>query len=175
MKKREPRVNRRIRVPQVRVIDLDGAQIGVMPTREALRLAEGKGYDLVEVSPETAPPVCKIMDYGKYKYELSKKAKGTKRKLTAFQLKEMKLRPKIEEHDYQFKCKHIREFLTQGNKVKIFVEFRGREIAHTEFGQRLLERLKSDLEDVGTIGQKPKMEGRSLTMTIMPSSQRKKE
>jgi translation initiation factor IF-3 len=157
------------------VIDLDGAQIGVMPTREALRLAESKGYDLVEVSPETAPPVCKIMDYGKYKYELSKKAKSTKRKLTTFQLKEMRLRPKIEEHDYQFKCKHIREFLTQGNKVKVFVEFRGREMTHTEFGQRLMERLQSDLEDVGTVGQNPKMEGRNLTMTFMPRPQSKKE
>jgi len=175
VRKREIRVNRRIRVPQVRVIDLDGAQIGVLPTRDALRLAQDKGYDLVEVSPDTAPPVCKIMDYGKYKYELSKKAKGTKRKLQTFQLKEMRLRPKIEEHDYQFKCKHIREFLTQGNKVKVFVEFRGRERAHTEFGQRLMERLKSDLEDVGNMVQKPKMEGRSLTTTIMPKSQRKKE
>lgn len=174
MRKREPRVNRRIRVPQVRVIDLDGAQIGVMPTRDALKLAERQGYDLVEVSPETAPPVCKIMDYGKYKYELSKKAKGSKKKQMAFQLKEMRLRPKIEEHDYQFKCKHIREFLTQGSKVKVFVEFRGREMTHIEFGQRLMERLQNDLEDVGTVGQKPKMEGRNLTMIIMPRSQIKK-
>jgi len=175
VRKREPRVNRRIRVPQVRVIDLDGGQIGVMATRDALRLAQDKGYDLVEVSPETAPPVCKIMDYGKYKYELSKKAKSTKRKLQAFHLKEMRLRPKIEEHDYQFKCKHVREFLIQGNKVKIFVEFRGRERAHAEFGQRLMERLTSDLEDVGSIVQNPKMEGRNLTMTMIPKSQRKKE
>jgi translation initiation factor IF-3 len=168
-------VNRRIRVPQVRVIDLDGAQIGVMPTRDALRLAESKGYDLVEVSPETSPPVCKIMDYGKYKYELSKKARGAKKKQMAFQLKEMRLRPKIEEHDYQFKCKHVREFLTQGNKVKILVEFRGREMTHREFGQRLMERLQKDLEDVGTVGQRPKMEGRSLTMTLMPRPLSKKE
>lgn len=175
MRKREVRVNRRIRVPQVRVIDVDGAQVGVLPTRDALRLAQEKGFDLVEVSPDTAPPVCKIMDYGKYKYELSKKAKGTKRKLQAFQLKEMRLRPKIEDHDYKFKCKHIREFLTQGSKVKVFVEFRGRERAHTEFGQKLMERLKDDLEDVGTTLQKPKMEGRNLTMMIVPKSQRKKE
>jgi len=168
-------VNRRIRVPQVRVIDLDGAQIGVMATRDALRLAEAKGYDLVEVSPETMPPVCKIMDYGKYKYELSKKARDAKKKQMGFQLKEMRLRPKIEEHDYQFKCKHVREFLTQGNKVKVFVEFRGREMTHKEFGQRLMERLQNDLEDVGTMGQKPQMEGRSLTMTLMPRPPSKKE
>lgn len=146
-----------------------------MPTREALKMAETKGYDLVEVSPDTAPPVCKIMDYGKYKYEQSKKAKDAKKKIHSFQLKEMRMRPKIEEHDYDFKCKHVREFLIQGNKVKVFVEFRGRERTHTEFGQRLMERLQSDLEDVGTIVQKPKMEGRSLTMTIVPKSQRKKE
>jgi translation initiation factor IF-3 len=157
------------------VIDIDGAQAGVMPTREALKLAEAKGYDLVEVSPDTAPPVCKIMDYGKYKYEQSKKAKDAKKKLHSFQLKEMRMRPKIEEHDYDFKCKHVREFLIQGNKVKVFVEFRGRERTHAEFGQRLLERLQNDLEDVGTIVQKPKMEGRSMTMTIVPKSQRKKE
>ncbi len=146
-----------------------------MATRDALRLAEAKGYDLVEVSPETLPPVCKIMDYGKYKYELSKKARDAKKKQMAFQLKEMRLRPKIEEHDYQFKCKHVREFLAQGNKVKVFVEFRGREMTHREFGQRLMERLQNDLEDVGTIGQKPQMEGRSLTMTLMPRPPSKKE
>ena len=175
MRKREPRVNRRIRVPQVRVIDLDGAQVGVLSTRDALKLAESKGYDLVEVSPDTAPPVCKIMDYGKYKYEQSKKAKTTKKKIHSFHLKEMRMRPKIEEHDYDFKCKHVREFLIQGNKVKVFVEFRGRERSHTEFGQRLMERLLTDLQDVGAVIQKPNMEGRNLTMTIVPKSQRKKE
>ena len=141
-----------------------------MATRDALRLAEEKGYDLVEVSPQAKPPVCKIMDYGKYKYELSKKAKDAKKKQRFWQLKEMRFRPKTEDHDYTFKMRHIREFLSQGNKVKVMVGFRGREMSHKEFGQRIMERLQSDLTDVGVVEHKPKMEGRSLTMTIMPKT-----
>ena len=141
-----------------------------MATRDALRLAEEKGYDLVEVSPQAKPPVCKIMDYGKYKYELSKKAKDAKKKQRFWQLKEMRFRPKTEDHDYTFKMRHIREFLSQGNKVKVMVAFRGREMSHKEFGQRIMERLQSDLTDVGVVEHKPKMEGRSLTMTIMPKT-----
>jgi translation initiation factor IF-3 len=152
----------------VRVIGVEGEQIGIMATRDALRLAVEKGYDLVEVSPQAKPPVCKIMDYGKYKYELSKKAKDAKKKQRFWHLKEMRFRPKTEDHDYTFKMKHIREFLSQGNKVKVFVGFRGREMSHKEFGQRIIERLQADLIDVGIVEQKPKMEGRSLTMTIMP-------
>jgi translation initiation factor IF-3 len=141
-----------------------------MATRDALRLAEEKGYDLVEVSPQAKPPVCKIMDYGKYKYELSKKAKDAKKKQRFWHLKEMRFRPKTEEHDYTFKMRHIREFLSQGNKVKILVGFRGREMSHKEFGQKIMERLQSDLNDVGVVEHQPKMEGRSLTMTIMPKT-----
>ena len=141
-----------------------------MATRDALRLAEEKGYDLVEVSPQAKPPVCKIMDYGKYKYELSKKAKDAKKKQRFWQLKEMRFRPKTEDHDYTFKMRHIREFLSQGNKVKVMVAFRGREMSHKEFGQKIMERLQSDLTDVGIVEHKPKMEGRSLTMTIMPKT-----
>ena len=144
--------------------------MGIMETRDALRLAEEKGYDLVEVSPQAKPPVCKIMDYGKYKYELSKKAKDAKKKQRFWQLKEMRFRPKTEDHDYTFKMRHIREFLSQGNKVKVMVGFRGREMSHKEFGQRIMERLQSDLTDVGVVEHKPKMEGRSLTMTIMPKT-----
>ncbi len=161
-------MNRRIRIPQVRVIGLDGEQVGIMATRDALRLAEEKGYDLVEVSPQAKPPVCKIMDYGKYKYELSKKAKDAKKKQRFWHLKEMRFRPKTEDHDYTFKMKHIREFLSQGNKVKVLVGFRGREMSHQEFGQKIMERLQADLTDIGIVEQKPKMEGRSLTMTFMP-------
>jgi translation initiation factor IF-3 len=152
----------------VRVIGVDGEQIGIMATRDALRLAEEKGYDLVEVSPQAKPPVCKIMDYGKYKYELSKKAKDAKKKQRFWHLKEMRFRPKTEDHDYTFKMKHIREFLSQGNKVKVLVTFRGREMSHKEFGQKIMVRLQADLSDVGIVEQKPKMEGRSLSMTIMP-------
>ena len=162
------RINERIRVPQVRLIDTTGEQIGVVPTREALRMALEKGFDLVEISPTAKPPVCKIMDYGKYKYELNKKAKSAKKKQHIIQMKEMRLRPKIEEHDYQFKLKHIREFLEKGNKVKVFVEFRGREMAHQELGHKIIQRLEEDLKDLGIIEQKAKMEGRNLSLTFMP-------
>ena len=162
------RINERIRVPQVRLIDTSGEQVGIVPTREALRMAVEKGFDLVEISPTAKPPVCKIMDYGKYKYELNKKAKTAKKKQHTVQMKEMRLRPKIEEHDYQFKLKHMREFLEQGNKVKVFVEFRGREMAHQELGQKVVQRLEEDLKDLGVIEQKAKMEGRNLSLTFMP-------
>ena len=162
------RINERIRVPQVRLIDTTGEQIGIVPTREALRMALEKGFDLVEISPTAKPPVCKIMDYGKYKYELNKKAKSAKKKQHIIQMKEMRLRPKIEEHDYQFKLKHIREFLEKGNKVKVFVEFRGREMAHQELGHKIIQRLEEDLKDLGIIEQKAKMEGRNLSLTFMP-------
>jgi translation initiation factor IF-3 len=162
------RINERIRVPQVRLIDTTGEQIGIVPTREALRMALEKGFDLVEISPTAKPPVCKIMDYGKYKYELNKKAKSAKKKQHIIQMKEMRLRPKIEEHDYQFKLKHIQEFLEEGNKVKVFVEFRGREMAHQELGHKIIQRLEEDLKDLGIIEQKAKMEGRNLSLTFMP-------
>lgn len=152
----------------MRVIGVDGEQVGVMATRDAIRLAQEKGYDLVEISPNANPPVCKIMDYGKYKYELSKKAKDAKKKQRSFHLKEMRFRPKTEDHDYTFKMKHIREFLSEGNKVKVFVEFRGREMTHKELGEKIIERLLSDLTGVGAVEQRPKFEGRSLTMIIMP-------
>ena len=150
------------------MIDTTGEQIGIVPTREAFRMALEKGFDLVEISPTAKPPVCKIMDYGKYKYELNKKAKTAKKKQHIIQMKEMRLRPKIEEHDYQFKLKHIREFLEEGNKVKVFVEFRGREMAHQELGQKIIQRLEEDLKDLGIIEQKAKMEGRNLSLTFMP-------
>ena len=162
------RINERIRVPQVRLIDTTGEQIGIVPTREALRMALEKGFDLVEISPTAKPPVCKIMDYGKFKYELNKKAKSAKKKQHIIQMKEMRLRPKIEEHDYQFKLKHIQEFLEEGNKVKVFVEFRGREMAHQELGHKIIQRLEEDLKDLGIIEQKAKMEGRNLSLTFMP-------
>lgn len=157
----------------MRVIGEDGEQIGIMPTKQAIKLAAERGYDLVEVSPQARPPVCRIMDYGKYKYELTKKAKDAKKKQRFFQLKEMRFRPKTEEHDYKFKMRHIREFLNQGNKVKILVVFKGRERAHMEFGQKILDKLKADLSDVGDPGTTPKMEGRSLTLTFTPRTKDK--
>jgi translation initiation factor IF-3 len=155
------------------VIGESGEQIGIMSTRDAIRLASEKGFDLVEVSPQARPPVCKIMDYGKYKYELSKKAKDAKKKQRLFQLKEMRFRPKTEEHDYAFKMRHVREFLAQGNKVKVMVEFRGRERAHIEFGQNLLDKLKTDLLDIGEPMARPQMEGRNLTWHFIPKSSEK--
>jgi len=161
-------VNHRIRSSQVRVIDADGTQIGIMPTHEAIERAFEKGLDLVEVSPTSRPPVCRILDFGKYKYEQSKKAKIAKKKQHTVQLKEMRYRPKIEEHDYDFKTRHVREFLLQGYKVKLFVEFRGREMAHVEFGKKILERLQSDLSEIAVVEQEAKMEGRNLIMIVMP-------
>ncbi len=141
-----------------------------MATRDAIRLAQEKGFDLVEVSPQARPPVCKIMDYGKYKYELAKKAKDAKKKQRYLQLKEMRFRPKTEEHDYSFKMRHVREFLMQGSKVKVMVVFRGRERSHMEFGERILDKLKTDLADVGEAEPRARMEGRSLTLNFMPKS-----
>jgi len=150
------------------LIGPDGQQIGVVPVKEAQQMAYDRGLDLVEVSPTAKPPVCRILDYGKYKYELSKKQKVARKRQHTVQLKEMRYRPKIEEHDYQFKTKHVRQFLLDGFKVKVFVEFRGREMAHTEFGKKIIERLQEELSDIASVEQRPKMEGRNLTTIMMP-------
>lgn len=142
--------------------------MGILPTTEALNRAAEFGLDLVEVSSNSRPPVCRIMDFGKYKYELSKKDKLAKKKQHTFQMKEMRFRPKIEEHDYQFKTKHVRAFVESGNKVKVFVIFRGREMAHTEYGQKILDRVMEDMEDIAIVDVKPKLEGRNLSMIISP-------
>lgn len=163
-----PRVNRRIRIPQVRVIDDEGAQVGVMPTSEALALAEERGLDLVEVSPKARPPVCKIMDYGKYMYQLSKRAKEAKKHQHVTQVKEVKMRPKIEPHDYSFKMRHAREFLAAGDKVKCTVIFRGRELAHKELGRRVMERLIEDLSAEANVEVPIRSEGRSMIMVLSP-------
>jgi len=160
------RVNRRIRVPQVRVIGADGGQLGVLDTSEALRIAEEGGLDLVEVSPKAMPPVCKIMDYGKFKYEDSKKRKDAKKHQSTVTYKEIKFRPKTEEHDYSFKTKAIREFLEEGNKARCTVMFRGREITHREIGQAILSRIAQDLKDIAVVEQSPRMEGRLLFMIL---------
>jgi translation initiation factor IF-3 len=140
----------------------------VVPVKEAQQMAYDRGLDLVEVSPTAKPPVCRILDYGKYKYDLAKKQKIAKKKQHTVQLKEMRYRPKIEEHDFQFKTRHVRQFLLDGFKVKVFVEFRGREMAHTEFGKKLIERVQDELSDIATVEQKPKMEGRKLGVILMP-------
>jgi translation initiation factor IF-3 len=162
------RVNRRIRVPEVRVIGADGSQLGVLPTHEALRIAEEGGLDLVEVSPKAMPPVCKIMDYGKFKYEDAKKKKDARKHQSTVTLKEIKFRPKTDDHDFDFKVKHIRRFLSEGNKAKLVVIFRGREIVHPETGQAVLKRVVEVTQDIAVVEQPPMMEGRRMLMIIAP-------
>jgi translation initiation factor IF-3 len=155
-------------VPEVRVIGGDGSQIGIIPTHEALRLAEEQGLELVEVNPRAAPPVCKIMDFGKFKYETSKKEKASRRHQSTIVLKEIKLRPKTDDHDLDFKVKHIRGFLAEGNKCKLVIVFRGREIVHPETGQAMLDRVVKAVTDIAMVEQRPMMEGRRMVMTIGP-------
>jgi translation initiation factor IF-3 len=157
-----------IRVREVRVVGADGAQLGIMPTQEALQFAEEQGFDLVEVAPNERPPVCRIMDYGKYKYQRSKRQQLAKKKQKVILVKEIKLRPKTEEHDYQFKIQHVKRFLQEGHKAKVTVIFRGREMAHTELGRRVLDRIMVDLEDAATVEQMPKQEGRNMTLVLSP-------
>jgi translation initiation factor IF-3 len=161
------RINHRIRVPEVRVIS-DEDQLGIMPTHEALRLAEEKGLDLVEISPRAFPPVCRIMDYGKYKYEEAKKKQQARKRASTVETKEIKFRPKTEEHDMAFKVKHVRRFLETGNKVRLAVVFRGREITHPQTGMAVLNRVVEMCNDIATVEATPNMEGRRMIMVIAP-------
>lgn len=151
------------------MIGPDGDQYGIIPIEDALERARDLGLDLVEVSPNSKPPVCRILDYGKYKYELAKKDKLAKKKQHSFHLKEMRYRPKIDEHDFQFKTKHVSEFIEAGSKVRVFVMFRGREMAHTEFGRDVLDRVAEALKDITIIENEPKLEGRNMSMTLAPT------
>jgi len=160
-------VNERIRVPQVRVIGDDGSQVGVLPVREALAMAQAKSLDLVEVSPTARPPVCRIMDFGKFKYEQNRKARKAKKKQHVTHLKEIKMRPKIDEHDYGFKMEHARQFLDARDKVKFTIMFRGREMAHQDIGHRLAARIVAELTEIGTVEIPARSEGRTLTMVVM--------
>ncbi len=163
-------VNWQIRAPEVRVIGHDGKQIGILPLKEAMKLAEEQGLDLVEVAPQATPPVCRIMNYGKYKYQQSKKIQEAKKHQTIIQVKEVKIRPRTEEHDLQFKLRHAKRFLSEGNKVKVSMLFRGREIAHPEMGKELLERIIAELKDLMVIEQAPRLEGRSMVMLLAPKT-----
>jgi translation initiation factor IF-3 len=162
------RVNQQIRISPVRVIDQDGEQIGILPIEKALETAEQLGLDLVEVAPMAMPPVCRIMDYGKFKYEEQRKAREARKKQHQFQIKEVKMRPGIEDHDFDFKLKHARRFLEEGNKVKLTMMFRGRQMAHPEHGREVLNRVVVEVEDVGKVESSPSMEGRSMTMVLAP-------
>jgi len=153
-----------IDVPNVRLIGADGEQIGIVERGRALNLATEAGYDLVEVSPNSSPPVCKIMDYGKYCYEISKKEKLTKKKQHVIHVKEIRMRPKIETHDFEFKMRHARKFLEAGNRVKVTVLFKGREIAHKEFGEQIIEKVIEELEDIAKVEREAQFEGRTLTI-----------
>jgi translation initiation factor IF-3 len=161
------RINHRIRVPEIRVI-LEEEQLGIMPTHEALRLAEEKGLDLVEISPRSQPPVCRIMDYGKYKYDEAKKKQQARKRASTVETKEIKFRPKTEEHDMDFKVKHVRRFLEGGNKVRLAVVFRGREITHPQTGMAVLNRVVERCSDIATVEATPNMEGRRMIMVIAP-------
>ncbi len=162
------RVNHRIRVPEVRVIADDGAQLGIMSVSEALRMAQDKGLDLVEVNPKAEPPVCKVMDYGKYKYEEKKKANEARKKQVTVETKEIKVRPKTDEHDLDTKVKHIKRFLEEGNKAKITVRFRGREVTHPEKGREVVDDILKALEGLIVVEQHPQMEGKTMTVLLAP-------
>jgi len=162
------RINERIRVREIRVIDDTGQQLGIMPPPQALALARGKGLDLVEISPTAMPPVCRIMDFGKYQYEQQKRARAAKKHQRTIEVKEIKFRPKVDEHDYQFKKKHIERFLAEGDKVKATIFFRGRENAHPEIGRRILERLVEELGDVAVTETMPQKEGNQLHTILAP-------
>ena len=163
-----------IRVREVSLIGNDGEQLGVFPTQEAINMAEEKDQDLVEVAPNSSPPVCRIMDYGKFKYQQSKRAHEAKKKQKIIHVKEVKLRPNTDQHDYDFKLKNAFRFLESGDKVKVLVFFRGREIVHRENGQKLLVRVTETLEDIAVVEQEAKQEGRTLCMIFAPKSLKKK-
>jgi len=163
-----------IRVREVSLIGNDGEQLGVFPTQEALNMAEERDQDLVEVAPNSSPPVCRIMDYGKFKYQQSKRAHEAKKKQKIIHVKEVKLRPNTDQHDYDFKLKNAFRFLESGDKVKVLVFFRGREIVHRENGQKLLVRATKTLEDIAVVEQEAKQEGRTLCMIFAPKSLKKK-
>jgi translation initiation factor IF-3 len=163
------RINERIRVPEVRVIGDDGKQIGVMRTDEALRYAQERDLDLVEVAPEARPPVCRVLDYSKYKYEQAQKQKAARKHQQQITIREIKFRPKIAEQDYATKKRHVERFLRHKDKVKITIMFRGREVTHPERGQQILDRLAEELTDLAVIEQRPNLDGRNMTMLLGPS------
>ena len=173
VKKEGERINQFITAPEVRVVHDEKGSLGIMSIKDALALAKEEGSDLVEIVPTAEPPVCKIINYGKYKFDIQKKSKEAKKKQKLVQLKEIKMRPQISIHDYNFKMKHIREFLDEGNKVKITIMFRGREMAHTEFGYDLINKIIQDLENEATTEKPAKLEGKNLSAVLNPMKMKK--
>ena len=170
----EPRINDRIRVPEVRLVGPNGEQVGIVRVEDALRLAAEADLDLVEVAPQAKPPVAKLMDFGKFKYEAAMKARESRKNQVNTVIKEIKLRPKIDQHDYDTKKGHVVRFLSAGDKVKVTIMFRGREQARPELGYRLLERLAEDVGDLGVVESRPKQDGRNMTMVFGPARKGKK-
>ena len=168
----QTRVNERIRIREVRLVDEDGQQVGVVPTMQALEMARDRGLDLVEVAPNAIPPVCRLMDYGKYRYEQSRKERESRKNQTVVELKEVRIRPKIDDHDLETKGRNAAKFLDGGDKVKVSVLFRGREMAHPEIGRGLLDQLIELLRPHGSVEQAPKIEGRTMTMILAPLKQK---
>ncbi|MBW5377443.1 translation initiation factor IF-3 [Brachyspira pilosicoli] len=173
VKKEGERINQFITAPEVRVVHDEKGSLGIMSIKDALALAKEEGSDLVEIVPTAEPPVCKIINYGKYKFDIQKKSKEAKKKQKSVQLKEIKMRPQISIHDYNFKMKHIREFLDEGNKVKITIMFRGREMAHTEFGYDLINKIIQDLENEASTEKPAKLEGKNLSAVLNPMKMKK--
>jgi translation initiation factor IF-3 len=163
-----PRVNEEIRVPQVRLIDQDGEMIGVMSARDAIQRAYSVGLDLLEISPNADPPVCKILDFGKFKYEQQKKKNEAKKRQKVIEIKEIKVRPNIDENDYQVKLRAMKTFIEEGDKVKVTLRFRGREMAHQDIGVKVLERIRGDMDGTTKVEQMPKMENRQMVMVLTP-------
>ncbi|MCL1879854.1 MAG: translation initiation factor IF-3 [Actinomycetia bacterium] len=171
----EPRLNEEITAAQLRLIGFDGSQLGIFALADAQRVADEQGLDLVEIAPEASPPVARVMDYGKFKYDQAMKAKVARKNQTKVEIKEMKFRPKIDVGDYQTKKKHVLRFLADGAKVKVTIMFKGREMTHPELGLNILEKLADDLKDEATIENQPKMEGRNMFMLIAPLKKKEKE
>jgi len=164
----EPRLNEDIPQGECRLIGVDGSQLGIFNIDDAQKIADDQGFDLVEIAPDATPPVCRVMDYSKYKYEQAQKAKAARKKQSRIEIKEMKFRPKIDKGDYQTKKRHIQRFLEAGAKVKVTIMFRGREMAHPDLGLNILERLAEDLRESASIEVQPKLEGRNMFMLLMP-------
>jgi len=163
-----PRINDEIRVPQVRLIDQDGEMLGVMSARDALIRAYDVGLDLVEISPNAVPPVCKILDYGKYKYEQQKKANEARKKQKVVEIKEIKVRPNIDDHDYDVKMRQMKSFISEGDKVKVTLRFRGREMAHQDLGVKVLDRIRTEMAETTKVEQFPRLENRQMIMVLAP-------
>ena len=167
-KDRGPRSNNRISSPEVQVIGSDGENLGVISTNEAISIARNKGLDLIEIAPNAKPPVCKIMDMGKYKYDAQKKANLAKKKQKIIALKEIKMRPVTETHDYEFKVKNAKKFIAKGDKVKFTIRFKGRELQHSHLGNELMTKIKEDMKDIGKVELSPKFDGKQMIMIIQP-------